>query len=147
MLQVLHYCCSPHWHFVLACIQWRRTVQSWTVRRHWLQAKTKCQCGLQQLCNSCASLAGLVVSFIACFSLLVIAPLTLTKQIHCEYFETEVNIGCPGTDCIRCVYAVIFHRRNQQRRGGGMASHLLQALISSSSRFNGNYVLLIHEIT
>jgi len=28
------------------------------------------------LCNSCASLAGLVLSFIACFSLLVIAPLT-----------------------------------------------------------------------
>jgi len=37
------------------------------VRRHWLQAKTKC--------NSCASLAGLVLSFIACFILLVIAPL------------------------------------------------------------------------
>jgi len=29
--------------------------------------------GLQQLCNSCASLAGLVISFIACFILLVIA--------------------------------------------------------------------------
>jgi len=27
------------------------------------------------LCNSCASLAGLVLSFIACFILLVIAPL------------------------------------------------------------------------
>jgi len=34
---------------------------------------------LQQLCNSCASLAGLVLSFIACFILLVIAPL----MIHC----------------------------------------------------------------
>jgi len=37
------------------------------VRRHWLQVKTKC--------NSCASLAGLVLSFIACFILLVITPL------------------------------------------------------------------------
>jgi len=41
------------------------------VHRHWLQAKRKCNEG----CNSCASLAGLVVSFIVCFSLLVIAPL------------------------------------------------------------------------
>jgi len=47
----------------------------WTVRRHWLQAKTKCYEG----CNSCASLAvaGLVLSVIACFILLVIAPLVL----------------------------------------------------------------------
>jgi len=37
-----------------------------TVYRHWLQAK--------QNANSCASLAGLVLSFIACFILLVIAP-------------------------------------------------------------------------
>ena len=32
------------------------------------------RCKLQQLCNSCASLAGLVLSFIICFILLVIAP-------------------------------------------------------------------------
>ena len=42
----------------------------WTVRRHWLQAKNA-----NEGCNSCASLAGLVLSFIACFILLVIAPL------------------------------------------------------------------------
>jgi len=30
---------------------------------------------VQQLCNSCASLAGPVLCFIACFILLVIAPL------------------------------------------------------------------------
>jgi len=30
---------------------------------------------MQQLCNSCASLAGLVLCFIAYFILLVIAPL------------------------------------------------------------------------
>jgi len=30
---------------------------------------------VQQLCNSCASLAGLVLCFIACFILLVIASL------------------------------------------------------------------------
>jgi len=29
-------------YYVLACSQRRRTVQDWTVRRHWLQAKTKC---------------------------------------------------------------------------------------------------------
>ena len=39
LAQLLHNCCSPHKHFVLACSQWWRTV---TVRRHWLQAKTKC---------------------------------------------------------------------------------------------------------
>jgi len=46
----------------------------WTVHRHWLQpkqAKTKIA---NEGCNSCASLAGLVLSFIACFILLVIAP-------------------------------------------------------------------------
>ena len=35
---------------------------------------------LQQLCNSCASLAGLVLCFIACFILLVIAP--LQARVH-----------------------------------------------------------------
>ena len=39
------------------------------VRRHWLQAKTNANEG----CNSCASLAALVLSCIACFTLLVIA--------------------------------------------------------------------------
>ena len=58
------------------CSQWRRTVQSWAVRRHWLQAKTimlimRAATVVQQCC---ASLAGLVLSFIACFILLVIAP-------------------------------------------------------------------------
>jgi len=33
------------------------------------------------LCNSCASLAGLVLSFIACFILLVIAPLEHTQPV------------------------------------------------------------------
>jgi len=42
----------------------------WTVRCHWLQAKQNANEG----CNSCASLAGLVLSFIARFILLVIAP-------------------------------------------------------------------------
>jgi len=31
-------------------------------------------------CNSCASLAGLVLSFVACFILLVIAPLMSAEQ-------------------------------------------------------------------
>jgi len=39
----------------------------WTVRRHWLrQLKQNADEG----CNSCASLAGLVLSFIACFIVL-----------------------------------------------------------------------------
>jgi len=42
----------------------------WTVRRHWLQAQQNANEG----CNSYASLAGLVLSFIACFILLVITP-------------------------------------------------------------------------
>jgi len=28
-------------------------IKHWTVCRHWLQVKTKCQGGLQQLCKSC----------------------------------------------------------------------------------------------
>jgi len=38
-------------------------------------------------CNSCAGLAGLVLSFIACFILLVIAPLAYLKPLparHCD---------------------------------------------------------------
>ena len=34
--QMLQKCCSPHWHFVLACSQLRRTFQDWTVRRRLL---------------------------------------------------------------------------------------------------------------
>jgi len=34
VLQDLHNCCIPHYHFILACSQCRRTVQDWTVRRH-----------------------------------------------------------------------------------------------------------------
>ena len=41
------------------------------VRSHWLPAKTKCYWGLQQLCKS----FRIVLSFIGCFILLVIAPL------------------------------------------------------------------------
>jgi len=50
-------CCAPY-------------VQSWTVRRHWLQLKQNANDG----CNSCTSLAGLVLCFSACCILLVIAP-------------------------------------------------------------------------
>jgi len=42
VLEDLHSCCSHHWHFAVACSQSQHTVQDWTVRRHWLQAKTKC---------------------------------------------------------------------------------------------------------
>jgi len=41
------------------------------VRRHGCKLKQNANEG----CNSCASLAGFVLSFIACFILLVIAPL------------------------------------------------------------------------
>jgi len=36
----------------------------WTVRRHWLLAKTKCYAN--EGCNSCASLAGLVLCLFYC---------------------------------------------------------------------------------
>jgi len=46
----------------------------WTVRRQWLQG-CKLKQNANEGCNSCATvLAGLVLSFIACFILLVIAP-------------------------------------------------------------------------
>jgi len=38
---------------------------------------------LAEGCNSCASLAGLVLSFIACFILLVIAPLMSINMLQC----------------------------------------------------------------
>ena len=60
---------------VAFCFSLQPMTAHWTVRRHRLQAKTKCR-GLQQLCNSRASLAGLVLCFIACFILLVIPAYT-----------------------------------------------------------------------
>jgi len=46
-------------------------ILDWTVRRY-----CKLKQNANEGCNSCASLAGLVLSFIASFILLVIAPLT-----------------------------------------------------------------------
>ena len=41
-------------------------------------------------CNSCASFAGLVLSFIACFILLVIAPWVLWKSVvHCSRYRVD----------------------------------------------------------
>jgi len=40
-------------------------------------------------CNSCASLAGVVLSFIACFILLVIAPLEMEHGIRYDTIECE----------------------------------------------------------
>jgi len=45
-------------------------------------------------CNSCASLAGLVLSFIACFTLLVTAPLGL----HDVYRSTTERSGINFVD-------------------------------------------------
>ena len=47
---------------------------------------------LQQLCNSCASLAGLVLCFVACFILLVIAPLPWPRWIM-EFGKKSKFIG------------------------------------------------------
>jgi len=75
----------------------------WTVRRHWLQAKTNANEGS----NSCASIAGLV-NFIACFILLVITPLGLISRKHSKstnykpppritiYANVEVIFVFPG---------------------------------------------------
>jgi len=48
-------------------------------------------------CNSCASLAGLVLSFIACFILLVIAPLTDDRSRSLKPFvSTWAYLGEAG---------------------------------------------------
>ena len=47
---------------------------------------------VQQLCNSCASLAGLVLSFIACFILFVIAPLVQTRAHQCVNWAWKSRI-------------------------------------------------------
>jgi len=49
------------------CSQWRRTVQCAIIG-------CKLKQNAYEGCNSCARFAGLVLSFIACFILLVIAP-------------------------------------------------------------------------
>ena len=46
-------------------------------------------------CSSYASLAGLVLCFIACFILLVIAPLTLNKIRLYMFTSTEVVMFLP----------------------------------------------------
>jgi len=55
--------------------------------------------GLQQLCNSCASLAGLVLCFIACFILLVIAPkLKRVKPLEAKVSDPPSSMypsACP----------------------------------------------------
>jgi len=43
------------------------------------------------LCNSCASLAGLVLSFIACFILLVIAPLGAVNECGRKLGDKQAN--------------------------------------------------------
>jgi len=50
-------------------------------------------------CNSCASLAGLVLCFIACFILLVIAPLgaQCCSSAGCE---CEFQLYTPDADCV-----------------------------------------------
>jgi len=47
-------------------------------------------------CNSCASLAGLVLFFIACFILLVIAPLSITPVRHCVKWSQGHTAGGLG---------------------------------------------------
>jgi len=82
----------------------------WTVRRHWLQATTKCQWGLQQLCNSCASLAGLVLSFIVCFILLVIAPLRILTGLLSGTSDAVIKllalILAPKTSTLALIHMV-----------------------------------------
>jgi len=77
-----------------------------TVRRHWLQAKTKC-----------ASLAGLVLSFIACFILLVIAPLTTISdhQLHLMYIlMLVVQLNCCMQLTTATDNASIYHKEKLQ---------------------------------
>jgi len=62
------------------------TVQSWTVRRHWLQAKTNANEG----CNSCASLAGLVLCSIAaaCYIAAIILSFKFNCKFYCMFYFT-----------------------------------------------------------
>jgi len=75
LAQLLHNCCSPHYHLVLACSQWRYAVIG-----------SKLKQNSNEGCNSCANLAGsglvlsFVVSFIACFIALVITPLSYQRR-------------------------------------------------------------------
>jgi len=45
------------------------------------------------LCNSCASLTRRVLSFIACFILLVIAPLPILPFVLCECLQAPICTG------------------------------------------------------
>ena len=65
------------------------TVQDWTPRYAVIGCKLKQNAN--EGCNSCASLAGLALSFIACFILLVIAPLTRSSL-------------CPHSALLLCVW-------------------------------------------
>jgi len=63
------------------------------------------------LCNSCASLAGLDLSFIACFILLVIAPLVLSPFCCC---------CCCCRRCCSCCHSLSGLFRNLRRGDPGI---------------------------
>jgi len=62
-------------------------------------------------CNSCASLAGLVLSFIACFVLLVIAPLV---SAACAAVSTSDDVDRGVVTVVRTPYR---HSGSRCRRG------------------------------
>ena len=70
------------------------TVQSSTVGYAVIGCKLKQNAN--EGCNSCASLTGLALSFIACFNLLVIAPLQVClhsniAQLTCQSDESRAK--------------------------------------------------------
>ena len=60
------------------------------------------------MCNGCASLAGLVLCFIACFILLVIAPLiTMQRTVFAALTDDErVVIRTRRTDALEAIQVV-----------------------------------------
>jgi len=61
---------------------------------------------LQQLCNSCARLAGLVWCFIACFILLVIAPLqsVVFFQLMSARSAVVISSACALYSLVNCLF-------------------------------------------
>jgi len=98
------------------CFSLQPMTAHWTVR-------TVIGCKLKQTvnegCNSCASLAGFVLTFIACFILLVVAPLALsgnslsvyTFKRQCRWrTSSAVTFFCDFSRCCLRAFADLLAR-------------------------------------
>jgi len=130
LAQLLHNCCSFHQHFVLACSAGRYAVIGCMLKQN-----------ANEGCNSCASLAGLVLCFIACFILLVIAPLAESRpgptvwDVNKYYSEIRPATGVeewPSVSALTMTSCVVSMARGQCESMPAAASwqqkHLLWAI-------------------